>query len=693
MKDKIATMTIKEKVQQMFQTSAVFISEDTIADNTGLVTKLNMDISAIKATSSVLNFDGAIQMRELSDYILNNSTHKIPPIFMQDVIHGYKIIFPIPLALACSFDEQLVTDCCRMAAQESVLNGVQVTFSPMVDLVRDARWGRVMESSGEDPLLNGIMGRAQIRGYHQGGLLTCVKHFACYGACESGKDYNTTDMSDYVLNEYYLKPYKECLKENPDMVMTSFNALNGRPVNANKSLLVDKLRNEWGFDGVVISDYNGIVEMIAHGFAQNEKQCAQICANNQIDMEMVSCSYTKNLPQLVEEGAVSMDIIDKSVERILTLKQKAGLFGNRYGCSDDTKAKAFYANPQNRELARIAAEKSTVLLKNDGILPLSTQSNVVLAGPMATQQDIIGAWHCFGDIADAISVKTGFEGYLDRVLPVLDKNDYDVVQDVVVVCLGETSVESGESCSKAHLEIPEQQVELVRKLYEKNKKIVAIVFAGRPLVLSPIEPYCNAILYAWQPGLEGGNALANIVFGSVNPSASVTMSFPRATGQCPIYYNGFKTGRPKIDDSRVEYQSYLSCYVDEYNTPLYPFGYGLSYSQFEVSNVKISQNTIAQNETIVVSAVVKNCGKFDGEKVIQMYVHDKFGSCVRPVKELKAFSRVHLYSMQSKTIYFDLSEEMLRYYNDGVFESEIGDFEVFVGLDSACTDSVTLRRI
>ncbi len=392
----IKDMSVREKARQLTQLNAVFLKQESEAEITGMKESIGVEAADIRETSSVLNFMYGGEMAEIQKEYLEKSEKKIPLVFMQDVIHGYRTIFPIPLAMGATFDAQLTEDCMEMSAKEAKANGVQVTFAPMVDLVRDSRWGRVMESPGEDPYLNGEMGKAMIRGFRKGGLATCIKHFAAYGAPESGKDYNTVEIGEHALHDFYLRAYHECLKENPELVMSSFNMLNGIPVNGNKGLLVDLLRKEWGFDGVLISDYNAIREMMRHGYLETEKECACVAANHEIDIEMMSATYIQYLEELVEEGKVSEDTIDRMLRRVLTLKEKIGLLDDPYVGVDFEAAKKMELSKEHRELARVAAEKSMVLLKNDGILPLKADTKVMLTGPFADEQNIIGEWKCFG---------------------------------------------------------------------------------------------------------------------------------------------------------------------------------------------------------------------------------------------------------------------------------------------------------
>lgn len=695
----IRNMSVSDKARQLTQINANFLKQDSDAEITGMNEELGIQISDIREVSSVLNFMYGGEMSEIQKDYLEKSNKKIPLVFMQDVIHGYRTIFPIPLAMGATFDVQLTADCCEMSAKEALANGVQVTFAPMVDLVRDARWGRVMESTGEDPYLNGEMGKAMIRGFRKGGLATCVKHFAGYGGTATGKDYDTVEVGDHALHEFYLRAYHETLKEKPEMVMSSFNMLNGIPINGRKDILVDLLREEWGFDGVLISDYNAIREMIRHGYLETEKECAYVAAKNEIDMEMMSGTYIQYLPELVAEGKISEETIDRMLRRVLELKEKLGLLDNPYVGVDYESAKRRILSEEHRALARKAAEKSMVLLKNDGVLPLCKTTKVALVGPYADEQNIIGEWKCFGKVEESISVKMGVEALLGKEVAYAKGCNCDLLADdlssipiaveaakaadVIVACVGEPAKDAGEGASRADISIPKAQVALVRALKVLNKPIVLVVFGGRPQVLTEVEPMVNAILYAWQPGTEGGSAIANLLYGKASPSAKTTMSFPRATGQCPIFYNYFSTGRPKkIDD--LQHSRYNSSYRDVLNAPLYPFGYGLSFTEFKLSDMQLSADRMKAGDTITASILVENVGERDGEEVVQLYIRDYFASMVRPVKEMKGYQKVSLKAGEKVRVEFKITEETLKFFDANQnFVAEPGKFAIMLGNSSA----------
>ena len=695
---KIAAMSLQEKARQLTQLNAVYVQPSTQAKVTGASSPLGLEAQDVYGIGSVLNFTDADEAIAAQTTYLERSESKIPLVFMMDVIHGYRTIFPIPLAMGCTFDEALVEACAEMSAIEATYSGVSVTFSPMVDLVRDARWGRVMESTGEDHFLNGEMGKAFIRGYHKGGLACCVKHFAGYGAPEAGREYNTTDISPRNLKEYYLPAYKACLEENPEMVMTSFNLLNGIPVNADKALLVDTLRDEWGFDGVVISDYAGVIEMLPHGYAPSAKDCARIAANNGVDMEMMSATYIHHLPQLVEEGAVSPKQVDTMLRRVLELKEKLGLFENPFHKANAKKAGEVCLSERHRALAKTAAEKAAVLLKNDGVLPLCETTEIALVGPFAEEKNLLGAWACAGKAEDVTDVRTAVERLLQRKVctakgcdaSILAMDESGVEQavlaaanaEVIVACIGEPAAYSGEAAARAKLELPKPQLTLLKALKALGKPVVVVLFGGRPQVLTEAEAFADAILCVWQPGTEGGNAIANLLYGRANPSGKLTMSFPRTTGQCPVYYNAFATGKPKALDT-LEGSGYNSSYRDELNAPLYPFGYGLSYTKFEINDVCLSKTEFCRGDTITASVTVKNVGERDGEEVVQLYIRDLFASVVRPVKELKGYRKILLAAGETKRVSFEIDEELLKFYAaDGTWRAEAGEFEIMIGNNS-----------
>lgn len=701
----ISKMSLEEKAAQLSQQDChVFIKDDLIV--TGVDSENGISSENLKKISSVLNISKAENRRAVTEK--HCADYEIPLIFMLDVIHGFKTIFPIPLALASSFDEQLVEDCAKAAGEEAKYAGIDCTFSPMVDLARDARWGRVMESSGEDPYLNGLMGRAYIRGYHKAGVPACVKHFAAYGAAEAGRDYNVTDISEYCLREFYLRSYGECMKEKPEMVMSSFNTLNGKPILAHKNIIIDILRDEWGFDGVLISDYNSVEQMIEQSYCPDRKACAEVALNAELDMEMSSTCYIDYLPELVKEGKIKQEHIDKMVKRVLTLKNKCGLFEKPEGQTDEVRRDEITLSKNMRDLARKAANESIVLLKNDGVLPLSKDANAAFIGPFADNKYIIGNWLAMGDVNDAVTIKESVEkltgksvicaqGSGDRLYDRDESRIAEAVEkaknaDIIVACVGESMWDTGEARSRATITLPQPEITLIKELKKLNKKLVLVVFAGRPLALTETDPLADAIVYAWQPGTEGGNAVADVLYGEVNPSAKITMSFPRSVGQCPIYYNRLPTGRNKPDDNAEH--MFTSMYIDELNAPLYPFGYGLSYTRFSYGEIRLSSEKLKSGEKITARITVSNTGERDGQETVQLYIRDKFASNVRPMKEMKAFKKVNIPAGDSREITFDIDESMLEFFTENrKFEAEAGEFEVFIGTNSRDVKSAKFELI
>lgn len=698
LKEKIAKMTLEEKALQLTQ----YTGNDLIRDEENKTVTGDSQGRLLKPGQSwrmgtALNMAHAEGVQKVRKMRLEKGIED-PLVVMHDVIHGYYTNYPIPLAMAGSFDLDLAEECAEMAAIEAKYDGVDATFSPMVDLVRDARWGRVMESNGEDPYLNGEMGKAIIRGYHKGGIACCVKHFAGYGAVEAGMEYNYTNLSEHDMDEYFLRGYAACMEEKPEMVMSSFNALNGIPILGNKKLMVDKLRKEWGFDGVLISDYAAVAEMIDHGYCEDLKECAKVALDAKLDIEMCSPAYARHLEELLQEGKITEEQIDECVLRVLQLKDKLGMFENPNRFTDVEKRNEVKLCAKHRALARKAAEGSMVLLKNDGTLPLTADKKILLCGPNADDREIYGNWSCHSEDEFTITVKEGVDALLGRDTLYSKGCTYELFEtdesqipaaveaaknvDVIVACIGETSWHSGEAKSRVDITVPAVQVKLVQELKKVGKPIVLVVFGGRPLVLTEVEPLADAILYAWQAGNEAGNAVASLLYGKVNPSAKTAMSFPRSVGQCPLYYNHFLSGRPKLSDDAPA-DGFKCGYIDSVNAPLYPFGYGLSYTKFVYSDLKLDKAAMCDGETILASVKVKNTGDCAGKEVVQWYIHDRFGSCVRPVKELKHFEKICLEVGEEKTVSFEICEKDLAFFTaSGEFKAEKGKFDLYVGGDS-----------
>lgn len=707
-------MTLEQKLAQMSQFNAVFLFRDAGGEITGPAKALALTEDELNATGSVLNFIGAKRMKEIQDRHMQDDPNKIPLLFMQDVIHGYRTIYPVPLGMGATWEPSLMEECCRMAAKEASVAGVQVTFAPMVDLVRDCRWGRVMESTGEDPYLNCLFSKAQVRGF-QGDMTgkydiaACVKHFAAYGAAEAGRDYNTVDMSERSLRQDYLPAYKAAVDEGVEMLMTSFNLINGVPSSGNKWLVDEVLRKEWGFDKVVISDYDAFREMKKHGYCENDYECAFAAIEAGTDIEMMSNCYVKNMKRLIDEGRVSISQIDKAVMRILELKDKMGLFENPYGAASEEEEVKFNLCPEHRALAKKAVLKSAVLLKNNGTLPFNTDiKTVAVVGPFA-DKGMIGAWSCGGKEEEAVSVAEGVRNLLDGVKVKVALGCEGVAKelpdskeiakavraarnsDCVLLCLGEKREYSGEGNSRADVTLSPAQKELVKKVVKTNPNAAVVLFNGRPLALSDIIDEMPAVMTVWQPGTEGGSAVADLVFGKADFEGRLPMSFPREVGQAPLYYNRMRTGRPprKPNDHSKGYESrYLDCL----NTPLFPFGYGLSYTTFDVTAPTLDKTEMDRNGEIKVSVKVKNTGNKAGCTVIQLYICDRFASLVRPMQELKGYEKVYLAEGEEKEVTFTVNEEMLRFYTaNNKFESESGEFNVWVSDSAEKGESVTFR--
>ncbi len=706
----ISQMTVEEKLGQMFQLVSFGYLSDKKTKETGAEGGLVVTHDEIAALGSVLNFYDAADVIRIQKQHLENDRNKIPLLFMLDVVHGFKTIFPIPLALGATFDPELVKHLASMSAAEASVSGVNVTFSPMADLCRDARWGRVMESTGEDAFLNSLMARAFVEGY-QGdfsvyNIAACVKHFACYGAAVAGKEYAEVDMSDHTLYQDYLPAYHAAVDAGVAMVMSAFNTLNGIPCSANGELFSDILRDSWGFDGVVISDYSAVAELVEHGVASNGQEAAEL-AFGIVDIDMMSLAFIRNGKKLIEEGKISEKTIDRSVFKILKLKERLGLFENPYRNADPQKEKELQLCKKHRELARVAAERSFVLLKNNGILPLSVSDRIALIGPFVNDGTVTGAWSCHGRRIDTITVAEGMKnkscvrieiaegcgsGLFDTDDAGFEKALYAAEKaEKLVLCIGESSEMSGESKSRQNLEIPTIQKRLICELKKQNKPMVAVVFGGRPLILEEIVPYFDAVLFVFMPGTEAGNAIANVLYGEVNPSGKLPMSFPRNVGQLPLYYNHLNSGRPKKRDDSV-FEIFTSSYYEGANEPLYPFGYGLSYTVFEYGVPWLSDNVMTADQNITLYISIANVGRFEGTETILLFIRDEVASVARPVKELKSFQKVFLKPGEKKVVEFNICIDMLKFYDKkNRFIYEPGDFTVYIGAHS-CKFSLVDKR-
>lgn len=711
-------MSLEEKIGQMLQVSGMFYEEEGMI--TGPANTAGFTEDEIRQAGSILGSVGAEKLKQIQKDYMENQPHHIPLIFMADIINGFRTIFPIPLAQGCSFNPELAEEGTAIAAKESAAAGLHLTFSPMVDLVRDARWGRVMESTGEDPFLNGCFGKAMVEGYQgkeglkeKGKIAACVKHFAGYGAPIAGRDYNAVELSARTLREDYLPAYQEAVNAGAAMVMTSFNTLDRVPSSGNRKLMREILRNEMGFEGVVISDWAAIEEMCKHGVAKDKKEAARLAVEAGVDIDMMTNCYCKNLKELVEKGAVSEALIDEAVLRILKLKNELGLFENPYKDADESEEEALILCLEHREAARKMAAETFVLLKNDGVLPLSTKEKTAFIGPYVSNREIYGAWSIFGRPEDTISVEDGVRNKgIGEVLfakgcevpkDFLKSKDFlnsedqrmsaeesgkllrEAVElakeaDKVVLALGEHRMWSGEAASRGDITLPYSQLELFRNIYAVNKNIAVVLFSGRPLDIRGISEKAAAVLAVWMPGTEGGNAIADMLFGDVNPSGKLSMSFPYSVGQVPVFYGQFRTGRPYTEGSD---EGYVSRYLDIPNKPLYSFGYGLSYTEFTISPVRLSADKMSRADQITVSVTVKNTGTVKGQEVVQMYLEDVCGSVARPVRELKGFRKICLEPGEETEVQFKISEEMLRFYDINMdYVSEAGEFKVFVGNSS-----------
>lgn len=725
--DLLNHMTLEEKVGQLVQVAGEVFLMDNIDVTTGPLKNLELSNEKLYNVGSILNIVGSKKIKKIQDEYLSKNRLKIPLLFMADIINGYKTILPIPIAQGCSWDLDVIYNCTKLSIKEAEAAGTNVNFSPMVDLVRDSRWGRVMESiGGEDPYLGELYAKTTVEAYQgnniakPGNAAACIKHFAAYGAVEAGRDYNTVDMSEREFRQYYLPAYKSAIDNGVEMIMTSFNIVNGIPASVNKWLLKDLLRKELGFKGIVISDYSAIEETIAHGVSKDKKDAAYKAIMSGVDIDMMSNVYSNNLKELVEEGKVPKEILDESVLRVLELKNKLGLFENPYGNIDEEREKKIVLSKENLENARKLTAETLVLLKNENkILPLNKSSKIALIGPYADNIAILGSWSMFSDKSKIRTLKEAFESKIGskNVLyakgsEILEEKEINKIlasdggniihienekekekeyikeavkvakkSDVIVLAIGEHYRQSGEACSRANIEISQIQQNLLNELAKLNKKIVTIIFNGRPLVLNNISEKVDGLLEVWFPGTEGADAISDVIFGDINPSGKLTMSFPQATGQCPIYYNHYNTGRPHINNCR-----YVSRYQDIPTESYYPFGYGLSYSKFEYSNLKISSNKINKNSKITVSIKVKNNSNIAGKEVIQLYIQDLVGSVVRPIKELKSFKKEFFKPYEEKEITFDITAEMLKFWNEKLdYKAENGEFKVFVGTNSIDT--------
>lgn len=697
--DLMSKMTLQEKIGQLNQ----FTSDRTATGPISANSNKLKDIEAGKA-GSMLNVRGAKDTRMVQEAAMR-SRLKIPLLFGLDVIHGYRVTFPIPLAEAASWDLDAIELASRVAGREAAAAGIHWTFAPMVDISRDARWGRVMEGAGEDTYLGSMIAKARVKGFQGKGLgelgavMACVKHFAAYGAAVAGRDYNSVDMSERHLWEVYLPPFKAALDAGAATFMNSFNDLNGIPATANTYLQRDILKGKWGFKGFVVSDWGSVREMVPHGFAKDNEEAAKYAIKGGSDMDMESYAYVNFLEKLVKNKEVSEDLINDAVRRILTKKFEMGLFDDPYRFSDEKREKKELNSSANKKAALEMAQKSIVLLKNQHqILPLSKDvKSIALVGPLAkSAEDMKGFWSVVWDNDHLVSLHEGLEAKQGKKTQINyakgcninddDKSGFaDAVEvarksDVVVVAVGEAFDMSGEAKSRANIHLPGVQEELIKELKKSGKPVVVLIMAGRPLIFNWTADNADAIMYTWWLGSEAGHAMANVLFGDYNPSGKLPMTFPRSEGQLPIYYNYNNTGRPVINENNIHYRS---AYIDSPNSPKYAFGYGLSYTNFTYSNLTLSSKSLNQDGSITVKFTLKNDGKYAGEEVVQLYLRDKVASLVRPVKELKDFTKILLKPGESKEITFVIDKEKLSFYNKNLdWVAEPGEFDLMIGTAS-----------
>ncbi len=714
--DLLAKMTLEEKLGQLnlpassdFVTGAVSSSDIAQKVKDGKV-------------GGVFNIRSVTKIKELQTFAVNNTRLHIPLLFGMDVIHGYKTIFPIPLGMSATWDMPLIEKSAHIAASEASADGIQWTFSPMVDLTRDPRWGRTSEGNGEDAFLSSAIAKAMVHGYQGDDLsapntiISCVKHYALYGAAEGGRDYNTTDMSRVRMYNEYFPPYKAAVDAGVGSVMVSFNEIDGVPASGNKWLVDDVLRKQWKFNGFVVSDYTGIPEMSNHGMGDFQAVNA-LAMNAGVDMDMVGEGFLNTLKKSMAEGKVSLAQINKACERILLAKYDLGLFEDPYRYCNEQRSATEVFTANNRAEARKIASQSFVLLKNNNVLPIAAGKTIALVGPLAdAKENMTGTWSVGADNSKSVSLLKGLTdaiGTNGKVVYAKGSNLEDDAEmqnrqtmfgkdiardnrsademikealavsanaDVIVAAIGEGAESSGESASKSVIDIPEAQKRLLKALVATGKPLALVLFNGRPLTLSWEKENVPAILDVWFAGSEAGDAIADALLGKVNPSGKLSMSFPQNVGQIPVYYNHKNTGRPLTGKWFSKFQSN---YIDVSNEPLYPFGYGLSYTKFEYGDVKVSSNALKGNQQLTVTVNVKNTGAVAGKEVVQLYIRDEVGSITRPVQELKGFDKIELAPGESKDVSFEITPELLKFYNgDLKFDWEAGDFQIMVGPNS-----------
>lgn len=695
----LALMTLEEKVGQLVQYSGNWSTgAETWRPKEG-----SDELVREGKIGSFLNVVGAEQTKKIQKIAVEESRLKIPLIFGLDVIHGYRSTFPVPIGEASTWNPELIEKSARMQAVEASSAGIHWTFNPMVDIARDPRWGRIMEGSGEDPYLGSMMAAARVRGYQGDDLsanntiLACVKHYAGYGGAEGGRDYNSVDMSERNFRDFYLPPYKAAVEAGAGSLMASFNEIGGVPSSASKFLLTKILRDEWKTDAFVVSDWNSIGELIPHGAAKDLKQAAELGINATVDMDMEANAYYRHLADLVNEGKVNIKIVDAAVQRVLLAKFKLGLFDDPFKYSDADHEKKTIMSKKIVDATREVARESLVLLKNDNnILPLQKNLlNIAVVGPLANaDEDLLGGWSALGNKDDVETILDGIKTKLDGTAKVAfaegckitgsDKNGFDEAietaesSDVVVAVVGEHRNMSGEANSRASLDLPGVQEDLIKELHKTGKPIIVVLLNGRPLTIPWLQENVSAIIEAWYPGISGGGVIADVLFGDYNPNGKLPVTFPLHVGQVPIYYNHKNTGRPYDPENH-----YTSYYMDLENTPLYPFGYGLSYTTFEYSDLRLEKNQIKKDESLKAAVKVTNTGRYEGKEIVQLYIRDFVGSVTRPVKELKNFSKISLKPGETKTVEFVITPGKLKFHDINMnYVVEPGDFKVYVGTNS-----------
>ncbi len=686
----LSEMTLTEKIGQISQFGTSIYTNDE---------QYFEDHFAEGKVGSYLTIKGAEKTNHIQKMLLDITRLKIPALFAEDVIHGYKTTAPIPLAQSCTWEPALTEKCCSDSAKECYAAGIKWTFSPMVDIARDPRWGRIAEGYGEDTYLCSDFAKAAVRGYQgdeigqKGKVLACMKHYVAYGACQGGRDYDSVDMSLQTLFDVYLPSFKAGIDEGAATVMSAFNDVNGVPCSGNKFLLRDVLRDKLGFEGFVVSDAMAVSELINHGYAKDGKDAARLAFGGGVDMLMAGDLYNDNIPALIEEGKIDAKLVDDSVRVILTLKYMLGLFDEPFVDEEEEKT-AFY-HEEAIENSRKCAENSIVLLENDGVLPLAGNEKIALVGPLSdNKNDLLGTWRCNPEEDRTVTIAEGIRKYFKNIIvkeacgfeheedceKKIDEAVADASKaDVIIACVGEAGDMSGEARSRSELDIPGDQKLLLDKLFATGKKVVLLIGAGRPLVLTEYKDKAAAMVYIWHGGVAAGEAVANVLTGRHNPSGHLTVSFPRKTGQVPVYYNHYSTGRPALGKGPYE-AKYYDCEIGA----LYPFGYGLSYTNFEYSDLHLSDSKMGKDGMITVRATVKNTGEYDGYDVVQLYVRDLVGSRVRPVAELKGYKKLFLKKGESTEVEFSLYARNLAFTNENMEKvTEPGEFKLWVAHDSS----------